>query len=112
LEQRTPQAVDDVLTGGAYASGQSCAVGTLEGLLSNDRGSKNFVGLVGADENAVLLIEGGAIEVKGGNIVFTTNASFTGGVVKFDYLWDYPDSVDSRQGSTGVSVRVLMDTCS
>ena len=26
--------------------------------------------------------------------------------------WDYPDSVDSRQGSTGVSVRVLMDTCS
>jgi hypothetical protein len=27
-------------------------------------------------------------------------------------FWDYPDSVDSRQGSTGVSVRVLMDTCS
>ena len=26
--------------------------------------------------------------------------------------WDYPDSVDRRQGSTGVSVRVLMDTCS
>ena len=26
--------------------------------------------------------------------------------------WDYPDSVESRQGSTGVSVRVLMDTCS
>ena len=27
-------------------------------------------------------------------------------------VWDYPDSVDSRQGSTGVSVWVLMDTCS
>jgi len=30
----------------------------------------------------------------------------------FDPDWDYPDSVDRRQGSTGVSVRVLMDTCS
>jgi hypothetical protein len=28
-----------------------------------------------------------------------------------DY-WDYPDSVDRCQGSTGVSVRVLMNYCS
>ena len=27
-------------------------------------------------------------------------------------LWDYLDSVDRRQCSTGVSVRLLMDTCS
>ena len=26
--------------------------------------------------------------------------------------WGCPDSVDRRQGSTGVSVRVLMDSCS
>ena len=26
--------------------------------------------------------------------------------------WDYPDSVDRREGSSGISVRVLMDTCS
>ena len=27
-------------------------------------------------------------------------------------LWGYPDSVDRCQGSTGVSVRVLMSCCS
>jgi len=26
--------------------------------------------------------------------------------------WDYPDSVDRCQGSTGLSVRVLMNCCS
>ena len=30
----------------------------------------------------------------------------------YGMAWDYPDSVDRRQGSTDVSVRVLMDTCS
>ena len=32
--------------------------------------------------------------------------------IPWESFWDYPDSVDRRQGSTGVSVRVLMDACS
>ena len=48
---------------------------------------------------------GAALELQSNRAVLVAEQLLT-------LMWDYPDSVDRRQGSTGVSVRVLMDTCS
>ncbi|MBM5802224.1 MAG: hypothetical protein FJ077_15675 [Cyanobacteria bacterium K_DeepCast_35m_m2_023] len=94
FDNGTPQAVNDLLTGGCFEPSSSYIAGTVKQLLANDRGTKNFYGLVGADANGVLTFDQGSIKIVDGNIIFNTNANFTGGKVAFDY--------QIRMGNKGV----------
>jgi hypothetical protein len=85
--EKTPQAVDDFLeAANPVNSNTAVVIGTVNGLLANDNGSKKGFWLVGADEYGILTLAEGTIEISAnGSILFTATEEFDGGEIFFDY---------------------------
>lgn len=108
------QAFDDVLADGLayeFRAGEPILITSVEDLTANDKGNKKtqFSGLVGADADGSLAVEGGTIEVVDGFVYFTPLGEWTGNQ-SYTFQYELQSGNKTTTATAGFNVISLDDT--
>ena len=99
----TVGAKNDTLTNGVFEKNKSYVIGTTAELLANDVRIRAFTSLNGADTNGDLAVTGGTLKVVNGEIIFTTDNTFNGGTISFDYTAEF-DTLSKRYSTATATI--------